>query len=148
MMKILCLLSKLETALLNLAPGQLIFIDFSFISEPSFRGFHSYLSFTKNSTGFAQSFPTRNKRPLMDLICFLILNLRMQDKSVNFILFDKGGELACLSEINKLLQELMVLFQTNFCHVSHLNKDKSSHRTINKMVCCQLYTNGLSNVFC
>jgi hypothetical protein len=49
-MKVPRLASNLNTALLNLAPGQMFHIDFAFMSEVSIRGFSSYLSFLDDTT--------------------------------------------------------------------------------------------------
>ena len=111
-MKVPRLASNLNTALLNLAPGQMFHIDFSFMSETSIRGFSSYLSFLDDTTGYPFTFLTRNKIAPLDILQFIISTLRQQNKSINYVRYDKGGELARSSEVNKLLIENNIMVQS------------------------------------
>ena len=76
--------SKLTTSLLNLSPGKNLFIDFSLINIVIVIFFTSYLSVTDDTKVFSFKFPTRYKRAPVDLIQFLIKNLRQKRKTVKF----------------------------------------------------------------
>ena len=89
-MKVPRLPSNLETTMLNLEPGQLIFLDFAFMNVVSVRGFQSYLSCNDDTLGYSFTFPTRNKRSPLDLLCFIILTLQTQNKRINYVRFDEG----------------------------------------------------------
>ena len=113
----------------------------------SIRGFSSYLSFLDDTTGYPFSFPTCNKRTPLDILQFIIITLRQQNKSINYVQCDKGGELSCSSEVNKLLIENNIMVQSTGGYASNLNKDERSHRMNIDMIRCQLYTAKLPNKF-
>ena len=52
------------------------------------------------------SFPTKNKRPPLDRINFVVWTIRTQIKAVSFVRLDTGGELARSAEGNYLLIKL------------------------------------------
>ena len=123
-MKMPRLPTSVNISMESLAPGQFLYIDFAFMSIPSARGFSSYLSATDHTTGYPFGFPSRNKRPPLDLIRFLVLTLQRLGKAVNFVRVDEGGELARCSEINKLLINMQVVVHTTGGRASQLNRDE------------------------
>ena len=78
-------------------------------------------------------FRKQNKRPPLDLLFFIVLTLRQQNKR-NYVQFNEGGELTHSSEVNQLLIDLTVVVQSTGGYASHRNKDEQSHRTTNDMV--------------
>ena len=64
----------------------------------------------------------------------MILTLRQQHKQVNYVCFGEGGELAISLEVNRLLIDMTAIMHITGGFVSHFNKDKRSHQTINDMV--------------
>ena len=74
-MKVPCLPANLSTVMLNLAPGQLLHMDFAFMNVISVQDFQSYLSCTDDTTSYPFTFPTWNKRPPLDLIKFVVLSI-------------------------------------------------------------------------
>ena len=77
--------SNLESVLLNLEPGQLLYFDFAFLNEVNVCGFQSYLSCMNDVSAYSFIFPTQNKHLPIDLLQFVVLNLQQQDKQVNFV---------------------------------------------------------------
>ena len=55
--------------------------------------------------------------------------------------------MAWSSELNKLMIDHTVIFQTTGGFAAHLNTDERCHRTINDMIQCQIYTTGLVESF-
>ena len=142
-MKVQKISMNLTTVLLNTATVQMLFIDFAFSNVMSVRGFDSYLSVTDNATSFPFTSPTRFKRAPVDLIKFVIHELRQQGKKVQYIRFEKGGEITGSSRVNKMLLIEKVVDQSTWGCVSHLNKDERAHCNTNNMIICQFYTTGM-----
>ena len=132
-----------------LKPGQMLQLDFAFINHPSIRGFTSYLSCDCVYTKYSFRFCTRSKRAPVDIIRWIIETLRKQDKPVNYIRFDEGGELARNCEIPKMLtEEYQIIMQTTGGYASHLNGiTERGHRTDADSIRSSLYASGLSDEY-
>ena len=99
-MKVPKLNSNLSTKLLNLEPGQLLFLDFAFINSTSARGFSSYLTVTDDTTGYTFSFPARNKRAPVDFVLFLVFCCATnKDRYILWGLMKEGNLLGVLKSI-------------------------------------------------
>ena len=134
----------------NFAPGQMLHIDFTFMSEISVRGFSAYLSVTCATTAFPFSFPVRNKRPPIDLLNWIFKVLERQGKKVLFIRVDEGGELARSSEVGKTIADSHIIMQSTGAYASHKNGiDKRAHRTYAEMIRSMIYcARELDNIWC
>jgi len=133
----------------SIKPGQMLQLDFAFLNEASIRGFTSYLSCDCVSTKYSFKFCTRSKRAPVDIIRWIVTTLSQQGKTVNFVRFDEGGELARSHEISKMLvEEYKILMQTTGGYASHLNGvTERGHRTDADSIRSTLYAAGLSNRF-
>ena len=132
-----------------LRPGQMLQMDFAFLNVPSVRGFTSYLSCDCVHTKYSFRFCTRSKRAPIDIIRWIMETLRKQSKSVNFVRFDEGGELARNLEIPKMLtEEFNIIMQTTGGYASHLNGvTERGHRTDSDSIRATLYPAGLSDEY-
>ena len=83
-----------STKINNYTRGQCFHLDFAFINKASIRGFTSYLSIHCITTKYDFVFPTRHKRPPLEIIPVFIDLLKQQNITVHAILTDEGGELA------------------------------------------------------
>ena len=95
--------NKTVTSRLNFRKGELLCMDYSFWNKESIRGFTSLLSIVCMTTRFAFTCPTRNRRPPLATITWLIQILRKQGFPVTYIQIDEGGELGRSSDFLKLL---------------------------------------------
>ena len=139
---------QMKTTLVNLRPGQLFMCDFAFFNVTSIRGFKAYLSLTCQATGYSFSFPTRSKKPPLDLFLWFIETLERMGFVVNAFRFDEGGELARSTEVNRLLISKRILMETTGGYSSNLNgKDERQHRTNSEMVRVMLYLSGLDDSY-
>jgi len=132
-----------------LKPGQMLQLDFAFFNQQSIRGFTSYLSCDCVHTKYSFRFCTRSKRAPIDVIRWIIETLRKQNKTVNYVRFDEGGELARNIEIPKMLtEEYQIIMQTTGGYASHLNGiTERGHRTDADSIRSSLYAAGLSDQY-
>ena len=132
----------------NLTPGQMLYMDFCFYRTVSIRGYTAYLSVTCFVTGYSFVFPTRSKRPPLDIIRWLIETLKRQGYIVIIVRFDEGGELARSTEVCALLAELNIVMESTGGYSSDLlGKDERQHRTIGEMVRSMLYISNMTPDF-
>ena len=61
-------------------PGFMLQMDLAFFNVESIRGFTSTFVAICSSTSYPIGFPSRIKRPLLDILKFLVTTLRYQDK--------------------------------------------------------------------
>ena len=148
-----CKLTKIPrnppVSIAMLKPGQMLQLDFAFINHTSIRGFSSYLSCDCVHTKYSFRFCTRSKRAPVDLIRWIINTLKNQDKLVQYVRFDEGGELARSHEVNKMLvEEFNIVMQTTGGYASHLiGCTERGHRTDGDSIRTSLYAAGLSNEY-
>lgn len=132
----------------DLTPGQMLYMDFCFYRTASIRGFTAYLSVTCYVTGHSFVFPTRSKRPPLDIIKWLIEVLKRQGYVVIIVRFDEGGELARSSEVCTLITEMNIVMESTGSYSSDLlGKDERQHRTLGEMVRTMLYSANVGAEF-
>ena len=71
------------------APGFMLQMDFAFFSVESICGFTSTFVDICSATSYPFGFPSRNKRPPLDILKFLVATLRNQDNKFAFIRVDE-----------------------------------------------------------
>ena len=120
-------------------------MDFAFINQVSHRGFTAYLSIRDEFSAYPFAFPTKNKRPPLDLITWFIHNLNNQGIKPIQIMVDEGGELGRSSEFAKLLVEHNITMDTTGAYSSFRNHDERQHRTLTNLIKSLLYIGNLPN---
>ena len=84
-----------------------------------------------SATSYPFGFPSRSKRPPLDILNFLVTTLRNQDKKVAFIIVDEDGALARSSEFMKTCHNMNIIVQTTGGDASSLNgKSESPNKTL------------------
>ena len=79
-------------------------------------------------------FPSRSKRPSLDILKCLVTTLRNQDKKVAFIRVYKDGTLARSSEFMKTCHNMNIIVQTTGGDASSLNgKSESPNKTLDNI---------------
>ena len=73
------------------------------------------------ATSQPSGFPSRNKRPPLDNLKFLVTTLRNHDKKVVFIRVYEDGALARSSEFMKSCHTMNIIVQTTGLYASSLN---------------------------
>ena len=112
------------------APGFMIQMDFAFFNVESIRGFTSTFVAICSATSYPFGFPSRSKRPPLDILKFLVTTLRNQDKKLAFIRVDEDGELARSLEFIKTHQNTNIIVQTTGGYASSFNgKSESPNNT-------------------
>ena len=108
----------------------MIQIDFAFFKVESIRGFTSNFMAICSATSYPFGFPSRRKRPPLDILKFLVTTLRNQDKKVAFIIVDEDVALARSSEFMKKSHNMNIIVQTTGVDASSLNgKSESPNKT-------------------
>ena len=77
----------------KLASGFMLQMDFAFFNVESIRGFTSTFVAICSATSYPFGLPSRNKRPPLDILKFLVTTLRNQYKKVALIRVDEDGAL-------------------------------------------------------
>ena len=92
----ICLLTKATkisrgptTDVSKFAPGFMLQMDFEFFNVESIRGFTSTFVTICSANLYPFGFPSRSKRPPLDILTFLVATLINQDKKVTFIRVDE-----------------------------------------------------------
>ena len=70
---------------LNFLPGFVINMDFAFFNVESIHGFTSNFVDIYSATSHPFGFPSRNKRPPLDILRFLFTTFRNQDNKLALI---------------------------------------------------------------
>ena len=83
------------------SPGFMLQMDFAFFNVESIRGFASTFVAICSATSYPYGFPSRSKRPPLDILKFIVTTLRNQDKKVAFVRVDEDGALSRSSEFMK-----------------------------------------------
>ena len=133
----------------KLAPGQMLQIDFAFMSTQSVCGFTSYLLCVCVSTKYCLKFCTRYKRAPVDIMKWVLNTLKSQNKTTNYVRFDEGGELARSCEVNKLhIEEFGIIMQSIGGYASNLDGIvERGYRTDGDVARASLYAADLPDSF-
>ena len=106
-------------------------MDFSFFGVESIHGFTSTFLDICSATSYLFEFPSRIKRPPLDILKFLVTTLINQDKKVAFIRVDEDGALARSSEYMRTCHNMNIIVQTTGGDDSSLNgKSESPNKTL------------------
>ena len=129
----------------KLTPGQILQMDFAFMNTQSVRGF----TFVCVSIKYCIKFCTRYKRAPVYIIKWVLNTLKSQNKTTNYIRFDKGGELTRSYEVNNLLlEEFGIIMQSTGGNASNLNGIvEKGHRTDGNVIRASLYAADLPDSF-
>ena len=84
-------------------------MDFEFFNVKIIRGFTSNFVAICSATSYPFGFPSRSKRPPLDILTFLVATLRNQDKKVTFIRVDEDGELARSAEFMSTCHNINII---------------------------------------
>ena len=96
-------------------------IDFAFFYAESIREFTSNFVAICSATSHPFVFPSRSKRPPLDILKFLVTILRNKDKKVEFIRVDEDVALSRYSEFMKTRPNINIIVQTTYGYASSLN---------------------------
>ena len=88
----------------QLRPGELIHMDFYFVNIPSIRNFTAVLLVLDTKIRQMWQFPTKQKRPPLDIVNFFLVQLKRMGREVHHIRIYCGGELAGSSEFCALIK--------------------------------------------
>ena len=106
-------------------------MDFAFFNVESIRGFTSTFVNICSSTLHPFGFPSRSKRPPLDIPKFLVTKLRNQDKKVAFIRVDEDRAPSRSSEFMRTCHNMNIIVQTTGGYTSSLNgKSESPNKTL------------------
>ena len=105
----------------HLRAGQLIHMDFYFLNTISIRNFTAVLLILDAKTRKMWKFPTQHKRPLLDIVNFLLSKLERMGRKVQHIRTDCSGELAGGSGICHLIKKIEVGLERTNTSLSWLN---------------------------
>ena len=87
--------------------------------------------FICSATSHPFGFPSRSKRPPLDILKFLVTTLRNQDKKVSFIRVDEDGALDRSSEFMRTYHSMNIIVEITGGDVSSLNgKSESPNKTL------------------
>ena len=124
----ICLLTKATkisrgptTDVSKFDPGFMLQMDFAFFNVESIRGFTSTFVAICSATSYPFGFPSRSKLPPLDILKFLVITLRNQDKKVAFIRVDEDGALSRSSEFMRTCHNMNIIVQTSGGDASYLN---------------------------
>ena len=105
----------------KISPGFMLQIYFAFLNVKIICGLTSTLVDICAATSYLFGFPSRSKRPPLDILKFIFATLKNQDKKVSFIRVDENGGLARSSELMKTCHNLNIIVQTTGVYASSLN---------------------------
>ena len=74
-----------------------------------------------SATSYSFGFPSKSKRPPLDILKFIVTTLRNQDNKVAFVTVDEYGALARSSEFMKTCHNMKIIVQTIGGYASSLN---------------------------
>ena len=86
-------------------------MDFAFFNVEIIRGFTSTLVSICYATSYPFGFPSRSKRPTLDIFKSLVTTLSNQDKKVAFTRVDEDGALARSSGFMKTCRSMSIMVQ-------------------------------------
>ena len=106
-------------------------MDFAFFNVERIRGFTSTFVAICSATSHPFGFPSRSKRPPLDILKFIVTILRNQDKKVAFIKVDEDGALSISSEFVKTCHIVNIIAQTTGGYASSIyGKSESTNKTL------------------
>ena len=111
----------------------MLHINFSFFNVESIREFTSIFLGVCSDTSYPFGFPSRSKRPPLEIINFLVTALINQDKKVSFVVVDADGALTRSSSFMKTCHNMNIIVQTKREDSYSLNgkgEDQIKHRII------------------
>ena len=137
----ICLLTKATkiprgptTDVLEFSLGFMLQKYFSFFNVQSIRGFTSNFVAICSATPYPFRFPSRSKRPPLDILKLLVATFRDQDNKVAFIRVDEDGALARSSEFMKTCHNMNIVVQTTGGDASSLNgKSEIPNKTLDNI---------------
>ena len=104
---------------------------FSFFNAESIRGFTSTFVAIYSATSHHFGFTSRSKRPSLDILKFIVTELRNQDKKYSSVRVDEDGALEISSEFMKTCHNMNKIVQTKGGDKSLLNgKTESQNKTL------------------
>ena len=133
----------------ELPPGTLFHVDYTFFDVKSIRGFTAALRIVEKTTRRKWSFPTRNKRPPIDIFRFFVNHIRRLGYSMSYIRVDEAGECARSEEFMGLCTtEFHIVVQTTGGYNSSNNGPvESPNRPDKRIIRMLLMSSLLSNAF-
>ena len=96
-------------------------IDFSFFNVESIRGFTSTVVAICSANSYPFVFPSRCKRPPLDILKFLVTTSRNQDNKFAFIIVDKDLALARSSKFMNMCYNMNIIVQTTVGDASYID---------------------------
>ena len=93
-------------------PGFMLQMDFAFFNGESIRGFTSNFVAICSATSHPFGFPSRSKRPPLDILKFIITTLSNQDNKFAFIRVDEDGALSRSSEFMEKFHNMNIIVKT------------------------------------
>ena len=96
-------------------------MDFAFFDVESIREFTLTFVAMCSDTSYPFGFPSRSKRPSLNILIFIVTTLRNQDKKVAFIQFDEYEALTRSSEFMTTCHNINITVQTTGGDASSLN---------------------------
>ena len=96
-------------------------IDFSFFNVESISIFNSNFVYICSTISYPFGFPSRSKRPHLDILKFIVTLLMNQDRKVAFIRVDEDGSISRSSEFIKTCHNMNIIVQTTSEDASSLN---------------------------
>jgi len=105
----------------NLRPSQHLHMDLSSFSVTSVRSMNALMYVSDTKTRYLWTFPTRNKRPPIDICRSIYELLRRMGRIIQEILVDADGALANSSEFIKFWYHLGIVVTNTGGYASYLN---------------------------
>ena len=122
---------------------------FAFFNVESIHVFISTFVAMCFSTSHPFGFQYRIKRPLLDILKFLITTLRNQDKKVAFIGVDEDGALAIYYEFMRTCHNMNIIVQTTGGYASSINgKSEIPNKTLANITIALLLNQSSKKKLC
>ena len=103
------------------SPKFMLQMDFAFFDIESISGFTLTFVYMCSATSYPFVFPSRSKRPPLDILKLFVTTFRNQYKKFSFIKVDKYGELARSSGFVMTCHNMNIIVQTTGQDESFLN---------------------------
>ena len=105
----------------KISPGFMLQIYFAFLNVKIICGLTSTLVDICAATSYPSGFPSRSKRPHLDILKFLVAILRNQEKKVAFVWVDEDGSLSSSSEFIKTCHYINIIVKATGGYAYSLN---------------------------